>query len=305
MGISMSPDRVKELSNAAKISLAMQFLYLEINPDLLLTTPRDQLVVDCMMEDYSNINFEDPALVGLFNILGVDHSEIPGLKVSDFIELFRDGDGIIEHGWLVGEIFANPGAQMILEASLVKGGLDTLNQLLKYACLNPLSNEIELYGLNRIDPEELNRVSGNLYSIRIKIHDNDVDSDDDCCLMDMEYYSKELYYTTDLKSLLSNGQIQLDAAINELLERSSAQPGLKHHITDIEIYSNGETALHMKCSHNITDSSGSWLNMINMLAEFDVMTNDKLFCEDYQKVLSSSDVSRRIRGRILENALGL
>jgi hypothetical protein len=256
-----------------------------------------------MMDDYSNINFEDPALTGLFNILGIDYSDVPSLKVSDFIELFRDGDGIIEHGRIIGEIFANPGAQMILEASLVKGGLDTLNQMLKYACLNPLSNEIALHDLNRIDPEELTKVSGSLYSFRIKIHDNDVDADDDYCLL--EYYSKELYYSTDLKSLLINGQTQLDGAINELLEMSSVQPGLKHHITDIEIYSNGETALHMKCSLNVTGNNGSWLNMINMLPEFDVVTNDKLFCEDYQKVLSSSDVSRRIRGRILENALGL
>lgn len=290
-------------NNYERIAFAMQVRDREFNMDLIDSIPRNQRLVDCMMDDYSDINFQDLGLIGLFKLFDFDSNNIASLKVEDLIELFRNdedpGDSI-----LLGEMIDHLGFSELFEASRIQGGLDTVNQVLKYACFNSLSLErVRTGDLNRIDPEELAKVGGNVYSIRFKVHDYDDDADEESCVLN--YYSKELYITTDLNSLLNNGQHYVDQAVNELLTKSSIRDGLEHHITEIVIYFNGEPALHMECNINIAAINCSSLNVLKSLPEFDAVTNDKAFCEDIQKAVDSKEVSRKIKWRILENAIGM
>jgi hypothetical protein len=213
------------------------------------------------------------------------------------------GDSGAGGGWFVGDIFANPGTQMMLEASMVKGGLKTINQLFKYAGRNPLSIEsIQRNGLTRIDPEESNRKGGDLYSIMVRIHDYDYDDEDSPV---QEYYSTELYLTTELSHLFEHGQLFVDSAINELKDDLAKQQSLHLRITEITIFINGQVALVRTPDIDLRVAEKQEYNTLNTLSEFEIFTSDKRFIDQVMKSQINEHVVNKLKGMALENALGL
>jgi hypothetical protein len=287
-------------NNYERLAFAMQLRDRALNTDLVDSTPRNQRLVDCMMDDYSDINFQDPGLLGLFSLFDFDKTNLASLKIQDVIELLwsdEDGDEIT----LIGEMIRKPGFNELFNASRLRGGLDTVNQVLKYACFNAINlNSVSAGDLNRIDPAESDKACGNVYSIRIKVHEYDNQEEDDCV---QTFWSRELYISSSFKSFINNCQVHVDRSINELLAKSSLWLGLAHHITDIVIYFNGRPFLSKECKINIDEINNTTLNILKSFPGFDVMANDEKCFEDMREF--SLDVFRKIKGRVLENAMGL
>jgi hypothetical protein len=259
-----------------------------------------QLLIDCMMDDYSDINFHDPAIEGLFEILHIPYSSVFNMTV---LELSWKMLEVFETFSFTGAAFS-PAVSKIFEASLMPNGLKYINQLYKYLG----QGEIDLSAKPSdiaIDEREKERVMGNAYSLSVLIQVDDTsEMDSDYAII--EKTETDIYVTTDLKSLLIDGQENL----NKLLERYSIKSNGNHkrylyEIHCIDVLLNGSAALRMDVYQSIKRDRVISINLLENINKFELMSGGKGFLDELLSLPGITSAKNIFKAKALEFSLGL
>lgn len=272
--------------------------------------PHRQKMIHCMMDDYSDINFYDEAFQGLLEILNLTMSDIQEMTIEEFERQFTYK--ILLNYSFCADIFSD-GFSKIYQASKLPGGLNVLNQILKYMWFD----EIDLCAMDEIaciDIEEKSLSGGNVWSIALNIHTNNVSTDSEYNTGNDYIYN--VYLSTNLSNLLLNGQMAIDNAITKYLEKSwhddiqryihkDTEDTMEYAIQSISIRKDHEMVLEGWFRHDISSKGKRPFGFLSSLNKFKVLSDNPAFLNELNKSEIGRYAIKAMKGRVLENALGL
>ena len=311
MNNSSSSNQVMIDNNFDRLALARCIHLVELNyGEDSHIAPHRQKVIHCMMDDYSDINFDDDAFQGLLEILNLTTPEIQDMTIEDLERKFTDK---IKYNYTFCADIRSDGFSKIYNASKHPDGLKVLNQMLKYMWFN----DIDLSAINVdacIDTEEKSLSGGDVWSMALNIRTKNVTTDS-------EYntgndYLRNVYLSTNLNNLLKNSQSAIDDAVAKYLGKSwhddmqryihqDTEDTMEYAIQSISIHKGHDPVLEGWFRHDISSKEKQSFNFLPSLNKFKVLSDDPAFLGE----LNESEIGRyaikAMKGRVLENALGL
>jgi hypothetical protein len=287
-------DHSKEIIFNNALRLAVGDLA-EINPRI-----KDQVLADCMLDDMSDLNFDDMAVSAFMEI--TNYKIIPTMTVgslrSEIIEIFK---GSTEH-FVAREWSRNNRFKVVNELCARGVNLKHLNQLLLYIGGNSLN---ECYEVARKSPPIYAQDSEHpcvKYSLGLT-H----------CIDDGGYHeesdSQLEYSTSNIMQLMAEARYMLEEELFKLIQCSHITQS-EMTIKELIIFMNGIEILSFKYDMDVIDFSHAGLNIKSRLSEAknivgsdnfkDLLFSGKLFSSD-----EFHPLRQRMKGKVLEDALGM
>jgi hypothetical protein len=267
----------------------------EINPKII-----DQALTDCMLNDMSDINFEDMAVKAFMDMVSNEmvSTMTVGKLRNQVIEIFKENtEHLVAKEWSCNNRFK-------VMSELCSRGVDLthLNQLIFYIGGKSLN---ESYNVARQAPptyEQNSEHTGVRYSLGLT-H----------CIDDGGYHEESDSYlgysTTNIMQLMEEARYILQEEIFHLI-RCSHITQSEMTIRDLIIYMNGIEILSFKYDMDVNDFYNDSLDIKARISEAKNMIGSDKFKELLLsgKLFSSDEyhpLRQRMKGKALEDALGM
>jgi hypothetical protein len=288
------------ISNYDKMLFAKELQTKVLQRDALDYVLRDKTLFDCGVTAVNDIDFGDPSIGGLLDILKLDINRIPSMTLQELHHCLWMAIG--EDWYFCGKALTEGFAELV-EASMVDGGLTSINRLfgiLAYPHLKPLQ-ELKKEG---VDPNEHLQFGGDVYTMQMWIRSFDTWKDDEDYATDIEE-ENNIFISTDFNAVFDEGNTSLSSVLKKYIDKMHDSDQFKYGIQSIDISKNGEMCLSISMRGTLPRDNNFVFDLKKAMTTANVDIEEGILKRELSLPSRTGQATQILKGILLENGLGI